>query len=457
MESWELLNKIIDQNLAAETAFDSLTGYGANVYLVGKALRDSLQGKEPKQLDLLVTGVTQEDIESALSIQGAHLNSTQNGYNFRFDNYNVNIDLPRVSGIVDPRIPIEVYLGEQDHSAAAIAYDLSTGQFIDPYSGLSDAANGVLRPTQANSYADSPDHILNGIALHGEGYLPDSSFVEAITNHGHGIKDLSPDQLRVSLDRILRSDDPVRALNLMKETGILEYLLPEVANTMGFDQNNQFHDLELGDHLMEALRQMVTLSDDPDLRLAALLHDIGKPDSYWEDEQGHGHYYQDPETGQGMDHDKVGAEMARNFMERLNYPENRIKRVEKLIQLHMQPWWSSEKGARKFYNTLGGDQDMANDWVKLRSSDMRGKTNGQMDPQDEQQHQLSFELLNQVIDKQNATNAPSLEISGYDLMDAGIPQGPEVGRVLSELQEAVDRDPSLNNRETLLDLARQYA
>jgi tRNA nucleotidyltransferase (CCA-adding enzyme) len=207
--------------------------------------------------------------------------------------------------------------------------------------------------------------------------------------------------MRLELDELLSSPNPAGALRLADECGLLDYMVPELGASFDFNQNNVHHNFTLGDHTLAVLSKLQNLSDDPDVRLAALLHDVGKPDTYWEDPFGNGHFYAKPGDPYAQDHEDRGADMAREFMQRLGYDPQRISRVENLIRNHMWDFYSTPAGARRFM-TRAGDPYAAQDLFDLKEADLYGKS-GQPDPEQLQKLEISRALFDKYRDNEYNT------------------------------------------------------
>lgn len=204
------------------------------------------------------------------------------------------------------------------------------------------------------------------------GERPDEETLQRMTDEAHKIRHLSSDRMRMELDDLLGSERPSEALKLADECGLLDYLVPELGASYDFNQNNRYHSFSLGDHSLAVLKEVQRINQDPDVRLAALLHDVGKPDTYWEDPFGNGHFYAKPGDDNAQDHEARGADMAQEFMQRLGYPQERIDKVDNLIRNHMWNFYSTNAGARRFINRAGSPE-AANNLFDLKQGDIVGK------------------------------------------------------------------------------------
>jgi tRNA nucleotidyltransferase (CCA-adding enzyme) len=235
---------------------------------------------------------------------------------------------------------------------------------------------------------------------------------------------------------------------------VLHHLFPEIAgDNFNFDQENPHHKYTLGEHSLHVLQNMADQTTDPDARLAALYHDVGKPASAWRDpERGTLHYYRG-DQGQGADHELVGAQMVHDRMRALNYPVARINRVQDLVKFHMFPPFVTPKGARKFLQKVGPHAD---DLLNLRQADSfsKGRT------EEEQAARTSADQMRELVDQARKQQAPTdisnLSVNGNDLLQMGLKPGPQIGQVLRQLVDHVVSTPMDNQRDKLLSIAQGY-
>lgn len=226
---------------------------------------------------------------------------------------------------------------------------------------------------QKQAGALSPEQIVREIVYFANtGDKPDEETLQKMTDDAHKVRHVDPERVRVELDDLLASERPAEAIRLADECGLLDYLIPELGAAYDFNQNNKYHSFSLGDHSLAVLEHVARINKDPDVRLAALLHDVGKPDTYWEDPFGNGHFYSQPGDDLAQNHEDRGADMTNQFMQRLNYDPDRIAKVENLIRQHMWNFYSTPAGARRFINRAGSP-DAASDLLDLKEGDIRGK------------------------------------------------------------------------------------
>lgn len=465
------MNALVQSSPAASNAYKALKAQGGEVYVVGGPNRDYIQGKTPKDIDMLVRGLQPEEVLHALRQLpgGVKLTGQRFGvyryWSGRQGEDEVEIALPRTDEYeggnranakitVDPDLPIEKDLERRDFTANATATRLDDGQFVDPYGGAQDITRGILRTTHPNSFKEDPTRLVRALTAHGRfGLNPDERTRHEMEKYAHMLSHESPDTLNKVVDKWFGSPNPAQGVRLAHDTGVLKYLFPEVDDNWNYDQGNPHHNLPLGEHLVHTLDNMSRLTSDPDARLAAFLHDIGKPASRWDDANGVGHYYRNPTTGEGQYHESVGAKQADTLMrQRYNWPAQRTTRISELVRRHMFPPFSDDVGARKFMNK---NPEYADDLLHLRESDQEGKG---MTVEETAQRTPASQMRD-LVEQQREMAAPvsqaAMAINGNDLRSLGMQPGPAIGQVLQSLTDAVLANPEINTREQLLSLAQQ--
>lgn len=480
---------LVASDPAAETAYNALRAAGGQVLVVGGAVRDALLGKQPHDVDLMVTGIPGKQVEEILEKLPGRMDITGKDFGvFRYKNGHaeVEIALPRREKSTgggnkdfdvnaDHTLSPEEDLYRRDFTANAMAIDLDTGHLIDPYGGQKDVADRRLRTLNPNSLAEDPLRVLRALTARSKhGLTPDDDTMEQMRHNAAGLHLLPRVRLGGELEKIMEGAEPHEAMNLAHESGVLQHFLPEVARAMGHDQNNKHHELDLGSHLLSVLKHAKQIRpDDKDFALMALLHDIGKIDSHWTEchSCGHnvhgpykncpecgssdtaGHFYE-LEPGIGKQHETVGAEQANARLKSFNhFPQARIDRITHLVQNHMFPGFASAKGARKFMNNVGPEH--ADDLLDFRWADQGGKSD-YPNPSG-MKAGLSVDDQRRLVQQTRELNQPThrsqLAINGGDLIAAGIKPSPQMGPLLERLTQEVLEDPFLNTKQGLIQRA----
>jgi poly(A) polymerase len=317
---------------------------GHRLYLVGGPVRDALLGRVGNDLDF----TTDARPEEVLAIVGALGPTWTTG--ITFGTVGVQVDGERCeittfrSDVYDPesRKPavefgstIEGDLGRRDFTvnAMAVALPVDAAQpIVDPFGGLQDLVAGVLRtPVEPQrSFDDDPLRMLRAARFAAQlGFEVAPEALAAIRDMGARLAIVSAERIRDELIKLLISPDPRRGLEILVDTGLIEYCLPEVGRlTETVDEHRRHKDVYA--HTLIVLDQAIGLeTDGPDLvlRLAALLHDIGKPDTKEIGPNGKVSFHH---------HEVVGAGMARKRLKALHFPNEIVDDVSRLVELHLR-------------------------------------------------------------------------------------------------------------------------
>jgi tRNA nucleotidyltransferase (CCA-adding enzyme) len=429
-------------------------------YVVGGSLRDALLGRPAADWDLATDARPEQTVEI---FPGAVYENRFGTVAVRRDNETYQITTFRSDhDYADFRRPhriefgdsIEVDLARRDFTVNAMAWGApapgSAGagaqprdatrpepRLVDPYDGRADVAARLIRAVgdPVKRLEEDALRIVRAVRLAATLELAiEPATRAAIEARAELVRHLSGERIAAELDKILAMPRPSGGLRLLGETGVLDHVAPELAAQRGVSQNKVAGE-DLWDHTLRSVDAVP--ASRPVVRLAALLHDLGKPATAAE-----GHFY---------GHDKLGAELAATFLERLRYPRPVTDRVVVLVRHHMFTYddgWS-DTAVRRFINKIG--RPALDELFELRAADNVGSGV----PSDaaglaELRRRVAEQLAADV-----ALDRAGLVVDGDDLIaELGLRPGPAVGRVLNELVERVIADPGLNDRPTLLLLAR---
>jgi poly(A) polymerase/tRNA nucleotidyltransferase (CCA-adding enzyme) len=440
----------IDLPPAVAAVLDALREGGDEAVLVGGCVRDLVRGEAPADWDVATSAppdkvagrfpdATWENPFGTVTVR-----DTGGGRGIEVTTYRVE------SGYRDQRRPDEVRWGDsladdlarRDFTINAMAWlpaKGGEGRLVDPYGGAADLEAGLLRAVgdPGGRFEEDALRLLRAVRLATRFDLGiDPATEAAIRAHAPDAAGLSGERVRDELLRILGGEaQPSRAFALMERLGLLPVLLPELAALRGVPQAKPL----AGDALDHSLRAADALpAADPVLRLAGLLHDVGKATTLAD-----GHF---------LHHDRDGALMAELTLLRLRSPRAEVVRVARLVRHHMfayTPDWT-DAAVRRFVRRVG--IDLLTDLFALRAAD--DVASGVVDPP-HGWNELRQRVASVVGDPLEAQH---LAVNGDDLVaELGIAPGPVVGRLLAGLLDAVLEDPTLNSRDRLLELARAMA
>jgi tRNA nucleotidyltransferase (CCA-adding enzyme) len=420
---------------------DFVRGLGLDAYLVGGAVRDELLGLDSKDADFVVPGVDYDGLRRALDPHGKvedfEVAGRQVGARLYPRDKQVRAAAPagiefappraeRSTGpgrhdfviVADPSLSIEDDMARRDFTVNAIAKRLDTGELVDPFNGAEDLRNGVLRAVSGRSFAEDPLRIVRGLRLVSQrGLTPDAPTLQQMRDEAGNVRLVSGERLGDELANVLMGAQPAQALRLARDTGVLTVLLPEL-------------DAGLDAHTFTVVQAAADAGASLAVRLAALLHDSGKTSAPLEQ------------------HAARGAELADEALGRLRYPVRLRTYVVRLIRAHaFHLEVIDDRFARRFLREHG--DELALDLVTHKQADLTGKGR----PDYEQAVQRLRQLLEQ--ERTQPHRLADLAVDGSDLIELGYGEGPELGRALDSLLDAVVDDPSLNTREQLLARARR--
>ena len=432
---------------------------GFNAYLVGGAVRDIFLHKTASDWDV-TTNATPQDVmnlfKTVIPTGFEHGTVT-----VHFKGVEIEVTTFRTeSGYSDGRHPdsinyaatIEEDLARRDFTINAIAADLKDGKIVDPFGGRHDLKKKILK-TVGNAHERFMEDGLRPVrcirfASKLNFSIENKTFSELFDKEiQNKIASISVERFRDEFEKILSSAKPSVGLKLLEQTGIMAIFIPELLAGRGCLQSDErgFHDFDVLDHLFYACDG--TPVQKLNVRLAALFHDIGKPAAK-KLIDGNITFY---------NHEKISAELTKQILTRLKFPNAVIEDVCHLINEHMFNYESNwtVPAVRRFIIRVG--QEHLDDLFDLRLADMYGMHNQAIDYKFSAAITLLVELKDRIaqeLTKQNALSLKDLAINGNDLIEAGFEKGKKLGVILNHLLDCVIEDPGMNNKEKLLEVAK---
>lgn len=420
---------------------------GHRAWIVGGCVRDLLRGAKVSDWDI-ATSALPEQVQKAFrrviptGIQHGTVTVHQGG-----ESYEVTT-LRGEATYSDGRRPDSVVfvddivadLARRDFTVNAIALDPLTATIIDPFDGQGDLHRRVLRAVGRAEDRFSEDGLR---ALRAARFVAaldfdlDPATADAIRPTLNTFRKVSAERVRDEWMKALKARAPSRAFDVMREHGLLEVSAPELMPQVGCEQN-KWHRYDVWGHAMACVDAAV---GDPVLRLSALLHDVGKPQTraFSEKTQDYTFY----------DHERVGAEMVEPLLARLRFSNDERARVGHLVRHHLVCYDSTwtDAAVRRWIQRIG--RDRLEDLYALNEADIRGKDRDAIPPL-EPLVELR-ERVAAIIARGEALTARELAIGGRELMGhLGMKPGPKLGVLLERLLEEVLEEPSRNEAGALL-------
>jgi tRNA nucleotidyltransferase (CCA-adding enzyme) len=422
---------------------------GYNAYLTGGATRDILLNRIPHDFDV-TTSAPLEVLQSLFS------NCKVVGVSFgvvlvNIDGMDIQIAKFRTEyGYSDYRHPDTIVftddimedLERRDFTINTFSMN-NKGNLIHVTGAWNDLKNRYIRAVGNPQDRLNEDFLRSMRAIRFAAQLNfdvDYSLEKAIKNNYKLINNISMERIQEELNKILVSHYVMYGINKLFELKLFEEIIPEMIPCFCCSQNNH-HIHRVYEHILETMR---LIPNDLSLRLAALFHDIGKPQSKTTDPDGDVHFY---------GHDEVSANMAKEIMTRLKYDNETIDEVAYLVRNHMELMnypMLSDKGCRKLLNRHG--ENRLRKLIEFRKADLLGSGTRNQDDV-EKLIQGYRDKLEEVLKEKPATKFEDLAIDGNDIMTIlNIRPGKQVGKIKNKIMEAVLENPELNSRENLLNM-----
>jgi len=437
--------------------YGALRNAGYEAYLAGGCVRDLLLDKKPKDWDI-TTNARPEEIEklyekSFYENQFGTVSAITNSEDETLKV--VEITPYRLeSKYSDKRHPDEVKftkkleddLSRRDFTVNAMALDLESGELIDLFGGQKDLKKGVIRavgePTER--FEEDALRIMRASRLATElDFEIEEKTNQAIKEKSLLLDIIAKERVKDELIKIIMSDRPQKGLELMRETSILKRVLPELEEGWGVTQNKE-HIFKVWEHNLRSLEHAVKNKYGLEIRMAALLHDVGKPRA----KRGEG------PNSTFYSHDVIGGGMAKEILFRLKFSKKFTEKVFKLVRYHL--FFSDTEvitlsAVRRLVRNVGPENIW--DLMKVRFCDRMGMGRPKERPFRLRKYQA---MVEQVL--RDPISVKMLKINGDRLIKiTGLEPGPKIGHILNILLEDVLDDPKLNTAEYLDEKAKKLA
>jgi poly(A) polymerase len=435
------------------------TRAGHQLALVGGPVRDAFLRREPGDLDLTTDALP----EQVLEITAGWADATWTvGIKFgtvglrkgdrlleittyRSERYEEHSRKPEVAY----GTTLEGDLARRDFTVNAMAVRLPSGELVDPFGGLRDLRDQVLRTpgTAEDSFTDDPLRIMRAARFAAQlGFEPSDDVKDAMTALAGRLEVVSAERIRDELTKLMLAPDPVRGIRLLVDTGVAEQVLPEVPK-LRLTADEHFRHKDVYEHSLTVLEQAIALEDryglkdDLVLRLAALLHDIGKPDTRSRLPDGRVAFHH---------HEAVGASMVRKRLKQLRFPSPVVEDVANLVFLHLRfhgygsgEW--TDSAVRRYVRDAG---PLLSRLHALTRADCTTRNKAKAAALARAYDSLEARI--EELRRQEELDSLRPDLDGNEIMSIlGVPPGPVVGKALRHLLDLrIEQGPLGEQRAT---------
>lgn len=425
----------------------TLENAGFRCYAVGGCVRDSVLDLEPQDYDLCTNATPDQITEVFSQYPQVHSGAKHGTVGVILDEAVYEITTFRTEGAyTDSRHPdwvrfvptVQEDLSRRDFTINAMAYAPRTG-LVDPFDGRKDLSSRTLRTVgdPTDRFTEDPLRILRGVRFAVRyGLTPDEATEDAMVELAPQMDSLARERVFSELNKILPL---ITAEDLLRYAPVFVQVIPELMPSINFLQHNPHH---IHDVFTHTAYVVAGVPADSTLRWAALLHDIGKPATFTQDEDGQGHFYGHPEES---------ARMAEEILRRLKAPNQLREQVVFLVKNHMTTLVPDKKFLRR---RLGQYSETGlRNLLALQKADFNSKP---ADSEDAQEFDWIESLIDEILREEVCLQTKDLAIDGNDLMALGYEAGPAFGKCMAHLLEQVQMEAVPNTKDALLAAADTF-
>lgn len=429
------------------TAISMLYAAGYEAFLVGGAVRDYVRDNSPAKDWDITTNALPAQVESVFS--GYHLIETglkHGTVTVVIDHEPIEITTYRIDGdYSDHRHPDSVHftrslkedLERRDFTMNALAYSPQKG-IVDLVGGRKDIEDGIVRCVGDPNHRFQEDGLRMLRALRFAsvyGMAIEAETASAIHRNKELLKGIAAERIQVELTKMLCGKGVTKVLEEFSD--VIAIPIPEILPMFHFEQRNPHHDKDVWDHTIAVIE---SITPEPVLRWAALLHDIGKPSCFSLAEEGIGHFF---------GHSDQSTSMAESILSRLRFDNASKEQIVRLVRYHDMPITADRKLIKRLLSKHG--EDATRQLIELHKADTLGQSAIC-------RHRIAIfeevsQMINEILQEESCFTLKDLAANGHDMMTLGF-QGPTIGRVLQECLDAVLDEQIPNEHEALMAFAK---
>lgn len=420
------------------TLIEQLNQAGHFAYVVGGCVRDSLLGLAPDDWDICTSALPWEMKKCFSDYHVIETGLKHGTLTVRLNNQSYEITTFRTDGdYLDCRHPesvsfvtdIKEDLARRDFTINAMAYHPSIG-LVDCYDGQKDLSDKIIRCVGDSKKRFSEDalRIMRGLRFAATyGFSIDSKTADAMLHQKHLLHKIAAERLSVELKKLLLGNFSESVL--LKYRDVFGELIPELILMFDFSQKNPHHLYDVWTHTVKSVCESEV---DIIVRLAVLFHDIGKPKTFFVDENGVGHFYS---------HAVVGSDMTKAILKRLKFDNETVDTVTELVKYHDAQIEISEKSVKRWLNKIGENQFKR--LLLVKEADAKSTAH----PKEKLAVISEIRtVLEKILEEDACFSLKDLAVSGNDLIAHGFSEGKQIGMILKKLLDLVI-DGKINNQK----------
>ncbi|MEJ2054492.1 MAG: HD domain-containing protein [Calditrichaceae bacterium] len=433
---------------------------GFKVYVVGGYVRDKLLGRSGKDIDFVVVGDAMkfaDRLKKELHLRRLVRYPRFGTFMTRFYNYDLEFVNARSESYdtgsrkpVTRQADLKSDLSRRDFTINALAMDINPSSdktVIDIFNGRHDLKKGIIRTPldPFKTFSDDPLRMMRAIRFASQfKFKVEKNTFNGIIENKDRLTIVSQERVTDEFNKIMLSEKPSVGLDMLNKTGLMKIFLPELYDTQGIEQINKYHHKDVFYHTLEVVDNIAESTDDLNLRLAALFHDIGKPGTKRFDEKNGWTFH---------GHEIVGKRMVQRIMKRMRYSSEAIHYVKKLTALHLRPMALvdsdvTDSAVRRLV-FLAGDQ--IDDLMVLCRADITSKN-----PRRVKQYRKNYDhVLEKIAEVEERDRIRNFQppVNGLEIMQMfDLKPGPKVGKIKKFVEEAILNGDVPNEHDACIDL-----
>jgi len=433
---------MVNLPVAVKKAVEKLNQKGFEAFVVGGCVRDSVMGKIPHDWDITTSASPEENKEVFKEYKVIETGIMHGTVTVIFEDKFLEITTYRIDGdYSDNRHPdkvsftrnLEEDLARRDFTMNALAFNPDM-EIRDFFGGIKDIENKLIRAVGEpdRRFTEDALRIMRALRFGAVlGFEIEEETKNSIRKNAHLLKNIAAERIQAELSKLICGENAYRIL--MDFPDVLAEIIPQIRDSVGFDQKNKYHIFDVYEHSARAVENVDAVLH---LRLAMLFHDIGKPFCFTVDENGQGHF---------KGHAKLSVDIAEKALNALKYDNATKDKVLMLVKYHDAVIEDDERLIKRWLNRLTPEGFF--DLLKVKKAD-----NLSQNPEFDRSADIDkiLKKAKEILGRKECFSLSSLAVNGDDLLALGVPEGKKIGEALQFLLDAVTDEKCENDKQKLI-------